>query len=263
MYFALYDINIPHALTIVKSLHISGRSDHKGLAGGSQCRKSVVSFSSKGDFYTPCPQLNLPIEGQSINLLPPVKVWPESLINQGVNRLSCRHIIPCAGESGACAFYPRPVWPRSGRRQNNTPGWWLEDTASRIPGIFSGVGKYRFPSVSPPVPVQPAALTAQNTGKGSRSTIYEAYSKSSPGEGRAFPARHSWRISLLPAFGSLHARSGSAPAAGRSFLPSPLLRKLQLEIHILFARIIQHHHGIIGFAGFFTEKPGHGNAALL
>ena len=162
-----------------------------------------------------------------------------------MNRLSCRHIIPCAGESGACAFYPRPVWPRSGRRQNNTPGWWWEDTASRIPGIFSGVGKYRFPSVSPPAMVQPAAQTAQNTGKGSRSTIYEAYSKSSPGEGRAFPARHSWRISLL------------------SFLPSPLLRKFQLEIHILFAGIVQHHHGVIGFAGFLAEKPGHGNAALF
>lgn len=230
------------------------------IGEGRQC---VVFFSSKGDFYPPCPQLNLCIEGQSINLLPPIKAWPESLINQGVNRLSCRHIIPCAGESGACAFYLLPVWPRSGRRQSNTPGWWLEDTASRIPGIFSGVGKYRFPSVSPPAMIQPAAQTAQNTGKGSRSTIYEAYSKSSPGEGRAFPSHHSWRISLLPAFGSLHARSGSAPAAGRSFLPSPLLRKLQLEIHILFARIIQHHHGIIGFAGFFTEKPGHGNAALL
>ena len=180
-----------------------------------------------------------------------------------MNRLSCRHIIPCAGESGACAFYLRPVWPRSGRRQSNTPGWWWEDTASRIPGIFSGAGKYRFPSVSPPAMVQPAAQTAQNTGKGRRSTIYEAYSRGSPGEGRAFPARHSWRISLLPAFGSLHARSGSAPAAGRSFLPSPLLRKFQLEIHILFACIIQHHHGIIGFAGFLTEKPRHENAALL
>ena len=214
-------------------------------------------------FCPPCPQLNLPIKGQSINLFLPVKAWPESLINQDMNRLSCRHIIPCAGESGACAFYLLPVWPRSGRRQSNTPGWWLEDTASRIPGIFSGVGKYRFPSVSPPAMVQPAAQTAQNTGKGSRSTIYEAYSKSSPGEGRAFPAHHSWRISLLPAFGSLRARSGSAPAAGRSFLPSPLLRKFQLEIHILFACIIQHHHGVIGFAGFLTEKPGHGNTALL
>lgn len=190
-------------------------------------------------------------------------MWPESLINQAPKRLSCRHIIPCAGESGACAFYLRPVWPRSGRRQSNTPGWWWEDTASRIPGIFSGAGKYRFPSVSPPAMVQLAAQTAQNTGKGRRSTIYEAYNKSSPGEGRAFPAHHSWRISLLPAFGSLHARSGSAPAAGRSFLPSPLLRKFQLEIHILFARIIQHHHSVIGFAGFLTEKPGHGNAALL
>lgn len=99
--------------------------------------------------------------------------------------------------------------------------------------------------------------------KAARSTIYEAYSRGSPGEDRAFPARHSWRISLLPAFGSLHARSGSAPAAGRSFLPSPLLGKFQLEIHILFACIIQHHHGIIGFAGFLTEKSGHGNAALL
>ena len=203
------------------------------------------------------------MERQSINLLPPVKVRPESLINQGINRLSCRQIIPCAGESGACVFYPRPVWPRSGRRQNNTPGWSWEDTASRIPGIFSGAGKYRFPSELLPAPVQPAAQTAQNTGKGSRSTIYEAYSKSSPGEGRAFPARHSWRISLLPAFGSLHARSGSAPAAGRSFLPSPLLRKFQFEIHILFAGIVQHHHGVIGFAGFLTEKPGHGNAALF
>lgn len=203
------------------------------------------------------------MEGQSINLLPPVKVRPESLINQGINRLSCRHIIPCAGESGACAFYLRPVWPRSGRRQSNTPGWWWEDTASRIPGTFSGAGKYRFPSEPLPAPVQPAAQTAQNTGKGRRSTIYEAYNKSSPGEGRAFPARHSWRISLLPAFGSLHARSGSAPAAGRSFLPSPLLWKFQLEIHILFACIIQHHHGIIGFAGFLTEKPRHRNAALL
>ena len=203
------------------------------------------------------------MEGQSINLLPPVKVRPESLINQGINRLSCRHIIPCAGESGACVFYPRPVWPRSGRRQSNTPGWWWEDTASRIPGIFSGAGKYRFPSEPPPVSVQLAALTAQNTGKGRRSTIYGAYSRDSPGEGRAFPARHSWRISLLPAFGSLRARSGSAPAAGRSFLPSPLLRKFQLEIHILFAGIVQHHHGVIGFAGFLTEKPGHGNAALF
>ena len=230
------------------------------IGEGRQC---VAFFSSKGDFYPPCPQLNLPIEGQSINLLPPVKAWPESLINQGLKRLSCRHIIPCAGESGACAFYPRPVWPRSGRHQSNMPGWWWEDTASRIPGIFSGAGKYRFPSVSPPAMVQPAAQTAQNTGKGSQSTIYEAYSKSSPGEGRAFPARHSWRISLLPAFGSLHARSGSAPAAGRSFLPSPLLGKFQLEIHILFTCIIQHHHGIIGFAGFLTEKSGHGNAALL
>ena len=174
------------------------------------------------------------MEGQSINLLPPVKVRPESLINQGINRLSCRHIIPCAGESGACAFYLRPVWPRSGRRQSNTPGWWWEDTASRIPGIFSGAGKYHFPSELLPEPVQPAAQTAQNTGKGRRSTIYEAYSRGSPGEGRAFPARHSWRISLLPAFGSLHARSGSAPAAGRSFLPSPLLGKFQLEtLHFL------------------------------
>ena len=203
------------------------------------------------------------MEGQSINLLPPVKVRPESLINQGINRLSCRHIIPCAGESGACVFYPRPVWPRSGRRQNNTPGWSWEDTASRIPGIFSGAGKYHFPSELLPEPVQPAAPTAQNTGKGRRSTIYEAYSRGSPGEGRAFPARHSWRISLLPAFGSLRARSGSAPAAGRSFLPSPLLRKFQLEIHILFAGIVQHHHGVIGFAGFLTEKPGHGNASLF
>ena len=152
-------------------------------------------------------------------------------------RLSCRHIIPCAGESGACVFYPRPVWPRSGRRQNNTPGWSWEDTASRIPGIFSGAGKYHFPSELLPEPVQPAAQTAQNTGKGRRSTIYEAYSRGSPGEGRAFPARHSWRISLLPAFGSLRARSGSAPAAGRSFPPSPPLRKFQLEIHILFACI--------------------------
>ena len=166
------------------------------------------------------------MEGQSINLLPPVKVRPESLINQGINRLSCRQIIPCAGESGACVFYPRPVWPRSGRRQNNTPGWSWEDTASRIPGIFSGAGKYHFPS-------------------------------------ELLPARHSWRISLLPAFGSLRARSGSAPAAGRSFLPSPLLRKFQLEIHILFAGIVQHHHGVIGFAGFLAEKPGHGNAALF
>ena len=58
-----------------------------------------------------------------INLLPPVKAWPESLINQAPKRLSCRHIIPCDGESGACAFYPRPVWPRSDRRQSNTPGW--------------------------------------------------------------------------------------------------------------------------------------------
>lgn len=203
------------------------------------------------------------MEGQGINLLPPVKVRPESLISQGINRLSCRHIIPCAGESGACAFYLHPVWPRSGRRQSNTPGWWWEDTASRIPGIFSGAGKYHFPSELLPEPVQPAAQTAQNTGKGRRSTIYEAYNKSSPGEGRAFPAHHSWRISLLPAFGSLHARSGSAPAAGRSFLPSPLLWKFQLEIHILFARIIQHHHGIIGFAGFLTEKPRHRNAALF
>ena len=154
------------------------------------------------------------MEGQSINLLPPVKVRPESLINQGINRLSCRQIIPCAGESSACVFYPRPVWPRSGRRQNNTPGWSWEDTASRIPGIFSGAGKYRFPSELLPKPVQPAAQTAQNTGKGRRSTIYEAYSRGSPGEGRAFPARHSWRISMLPAFGSLRARSGSAPAAG-------------------------------------------------
>ena len=190
-------------------------------------------------------------------------MWPESLINQAPKRLSCRHIIPCAGESGAYAFYPCPVWPRSGRRQNNTPDWSWEDTASRIPGIFSGAGKYRFPSELLPAPVQPAAQTAQNTGKGCRSTIYEAYSRDSPEEGRAFPARHSWRISLLPAFGSLHARSGSAPAAGRSFLPSPLPGKFQLEIHILFACIIQHHHGIIGFAGFLTEKSGHGNAALL
>ena len=177
------------------------------------------------------------MEGQSINLLPPVKVRPESLINQGINRLSCRQIIPCAGESGACVFYPHPVWPRSGRRQNNTPDWSWEDTASRIPGIFSGAGKYHFPSELLPEPVQSAAPTAQNTGKGRRSTIYEAYSRGSPGEGRAFPARHSWRISLLPAFGSLHARSGSAPAAGRSFLPSPLLWKFQLEIHILFASL--------------------------
>ena len=226
-------------------------------------RQCVDFFSSNGDFCPLCPQLNLPMEGQSINLLPPVKVRPESLINQGVNRLSCRHIIPCAGESGACVFYLRPVWPRSGRRQNNTPGWWWEDTVSRIPGIFSGAGKYHFPSELLPAPVQPAAQTAQNTGKGRRSTIYEAYSRDSPGEGRAFPAHHSWRISLLPAFGSLHARSGSAPAAGRSFLPSPLLGKFQLEIHILFARIIQHHHGVIGFAGFLTEKPRHENAALL
>ena len=226
------------------------------IGEGRQC---VAFFSSKGDFYPPCPQLNLPMAGQSINLLPPIKAWPESLINQAPKRLSCRHIIPCAGESGACAFYPRPVWPRSGRCQNNTPGWSWEDTASRIPGIFSGAGKYHFPSELLPEPVQPAAQTAQNTGKDRRSTIYEAYSKSSPGEGRAF----SWRISLLPAFGSLHARSGSAPAAGRSFLPSPLLRKFQLEIHILFACIIQHHHSVIGFAGFLTEKPGHGNAALL
>lgn len=167
-------------------------------------------------------------------------MWPESLINQAPKRLSCRHIIPCAGESGACAFYPRPVWPRSGRRQNNTPGWSWEDTASRIPGIFSGAGKYHFPSELLPEPVQPAAQTAQNTGKDRRSTIYEAYSRGSPGEGRAFPARHSWRISLLPAFGSLHARSGSAPAAGRSFLPSPLLRKFQLEIHILFTLSLIH-----------------------
>ena len=203
------------------------------------------------------------MEGQGINLLPPVKVRPESLINQAPKRLSCRHIIPCAGESGACVFYPRPVWPRSGRRQNNTPDWSWEDTASRIPGIFSGAGKYHFPSELLPEPVQSAAPTAQNTGKGRRSTIYEAYSRDSPEEGRAFPARHSWRISLLPAFGSLRARSGSAPAAGRSFLPSPLLRKFQLEIHILFAGIVQHHHGVIGFAGFLTEKPGHGNAALF
>ena len=203
------------------------------------------------------------MEGQSINLLPPVKVRPESLINQGINRLSCRHIIPCAGESGACAFYLRPVWPRSGRRQNNTPGWSWEDTASRIPGIFSGSGKYHFPSELLPEPVQSAAPTAQNTGKGRQSTIYEAYSRDSPEEGRAFLARHSWRISLLPAFGSLRARSGSAPAAGRSFPPSPLLWKFQLEIHILFAGIVQHHHSVIGFAGFLAEKPGHGNAALF
>ena len=227
---------------------------------GHQC--SHILFL-EGRFCPPCPQLNLPMEGQSINLLPPIKAWPESLINQGVNRLSCRHIIPCAGESCACAFYPRPVWPRSGRRQNNTPGWSWEDTASRISDIFSGAGKYRFPSELLPGPVQLAALTAQNTGKDRRSTIYGAYSRGSPGEGRAFPARHSWRISLLPAFGSLRARSGSAPAAGRSFLPSPLLRKFQLEIHILFAGIVQHHHSVIGFAGFLTEKPGHGNAALF
>lgn len=203
------------------------------------------------------------MEGQSINLLPPVKVRPESLINQGVNRLSCRQIIPCAGESGVCVFYPRPVWPRSGRRQNNTPGWSWEDTASRIPGIFSGAGKYHFPLELLPEPVQPAAQTAQNTGKGRRSTIYEAYSRGSPGGGRAFPTRHSWRISLLPAFGSLRARSGSTPAAVRPFLPSPLPGKFQLEIHILFAGIVQHHHSVIGFAGFLTEKPGHGNAALF
>ena len=203
------------------------------------------------------------MEGQSINLLPPVKVRSESLINQGINKLSCRHIIPCAGESSAYVFYPRPVWPRSGRRQNNTPGWSLEDTASRIPGIFSGAGKYHFPSELLPEPVQPAAQTAQNTGKGRRSTIYEAYSRGSPGGDRAFPARHSWRISMLPAFGSLRARSGSAPAAGRSFPPSPLLWKFQLEIHILFAGIVQHHHSVIGFAGFLAEKPGHGNAALF
>lgn len=157
--------------------------------------------------------------------MPPVKVRPESLINQGVNRLSCRHIIPCAGESGACVFYPRPVWPRSGRRQNNTPGWSWEDTASRIPGIFSGAGKYHFPSELLPEPVQPAAQTAQNTGKDRRSTIYEAYSRGSPGEGRAFPARHSWRISLLPAFGSLRARSGSAPGGG----PGHFLRPRRCE----------------------------------
>src|SRR5699024_9066192 len=204
-----------------------GPVNARGSSGGAFVRRGNTRAIFKYTFllklncwsvtFTFCPQLNLPIEGQSINLLPPVKVRPESLITQGVNRLSCRHIIPCAGESGACVFYPRPVWPRSGRRQNNTPGWWWEDTASRIPGTFSGAGKYRFPSEPLPAPVQPAAQTAQNTGKGSRSTIYEAYSKSSPGEGRAFPARHSWRISLLPAFGSLHARSGSAPAAGRSF----------------------------------------------
>ena len=135
------------------------------------------------------------------------------------------------------------------------------------------VGRYSFPhtghffwrwEVSFPVRTASSAGSTGSTDRSKyRSTIYEAYSKSSPGEGRAFPARHSWRISLLPAFGSLHARSGSAPAAGRSFLPSPLLRKFQLEIHILFACIIQHHHSVIGFAGFLTEKPGHGNAALL
>ena len=181
------------------------------IGEGQQCSRFL---SSNGDFCPPCPQLNLPIKGQSINLFLPVKAWPESLINQDMNRLSCRHIIPCAGESGACAFYPRPVWPRSGRRQSNTPGWWWEDTASRIPGIFSGAGKYHFPSELLPELVQPAAPTAQNTGKGRRSTIYEAYSRDSPEEGRAFLARHSWRISLLPAFGSLRARERVSSRGG-------------------------------------------------
>ena len=186
--------------------------------------------------------------------MPPVKAWPESLINQAPKRLSCRHIIPCAGESGACAFYLRPVWPRSGRRQNNTPGWSWEDTASAYRAFFLALGSIISRQSCFQSRFNRQAPTAQNTGKGRQSTIYEAYSRDSPEEGRAFLARHSWRISLLPAFGSLRARSGSAPAAGRSFPPSPLLWKFQLEIHILFAGIVQHHHSVHRFCRFFSLK---------